>query len=412
VTSVAEAQGVVLEACRPIATRGVALDDALGLVLAQAVVATHPVPPFTTSAMDGYALIADDTAEGSVRLTVVDHLLAGRAPTVAVGPGQAIRIMTGAPLPDGADAVCMVERTRDEDDGRTVVIDGLVEAGTSIRHAGEDVRAGEVVFEEGEVLTPGHIGVLASLGHYRLEVRPRLRVGVLSTGDELMEGPEPLVPGKIRDANRHALAARLQADGYIAVDLGIVRDDRQAITAAIRDGSATTDALVTSGGVSVGDVDYVKVVLDDLSGGTMRWMQIDVRPARPFAFGTLSGSATPVFGLPGNPVSALVSYELLVRPALRRMGGHRQLDRPRVLAVADEPIVRRSDGKLHLIRVTAEHAADGRVRVRPSGAQESHLLLGMARANGLALVPDGTGIDKGDAVEVLLTDAGWMAPPA
>jgi molybdenum cofactor synthesis domain-containing protein len=388
------------------------LGDALGLVLARAVVATHPVPPFTTSSMDGYALIAADTAQGPVRLAVVDHLLAGRAPTVAVGPGQAIRIMTGAPLPEGADAVCMVERTRDEDDGRTVVIDGLVEAGTSVRRAGEDVRAGEVVFEEGEVLTPGHIGVLASLGHYHVEVRPRLRVGVLSTGDELMEGPDELVPGKIRDANRHALSARLAADGYVAMDLGIVRDDRDAIAEAIRRGSMISDALVTSGGVSVGDVDYVKVVLDELSGGSMRWMQIDVRPARPFAFGTLSGSGAPVFGLPGNPVSALVSYELFVRPALRRMGGHRQLDRPRVLAIADEPIVRRPDGKLHLIRVKAEHGADGRVRVRPTGAQESHLLRGMARADGLALVPDGTGIDKGEVVQVLLTDAGWMGPPA
>jgi molybdopterin molybdotransferase len=411
VTSVAEAQGVVLEACGPVTPRPVPIDDALGLVLARPVVASHPVPPFTTSAMDGYALIADDTRDTPVRLTVVGHLLAGTAPTTAVERGQAIRIMTGAPLPPGADSVCMVERTTDEDGGRTVVIDGAVVRGTAVRHAGEDVDSGAIVFDEGEVLTPGHLGVLASLGQYDVVARARARVGVLSTGDELVEDPGPLVPGKIRDANRHALCARLAADGYVAVDLGIVGDDPEAITAAILNGSSRCDALVTSGGVSVGDVDYVKVVLDELSDGSMRWMQVDVRPARPFAFGTLGGSGTPVFGLPGNPVSALVSYELFVRPALRHMGGHQQLGRPRVAAVADEALERRPDGKVHLIRVAATIHGDGRVHVKPSGAQESHVLSGMARANGLAVVPDGHGVEKGGTVEVLLTDAGGMSAP-
>jgi molybdenum cofactor synthesis domain-containing protein len=412
VTSVAEAQGVVLAACGPVAPRTVPIDQALGLVLAGTVVATHPVPPFTTSAMDGYALVAADTSPEPVRLAVVGHLLAGTAPTTPVGRGQAIRIMTGAPLPDGADAVCMVERTRDEDGGQTVVIDGEVALGTAVRRAGEDVQAGDVVFGEGEVLTPGHVGVLASIGEYEVTVRPRARVGVLSTGDELVEGPAPLVPGKIRDANRHALCARLGADGYEAIDLGIVGDDAAAITTAILEGSGTCDALVTSGGVSVGDVDFVKVVLDELSGGSMRWMQVDVRPARPFAFGVLAANGTPVFGLPGNPVSALVSYELFVRPALRRMGGHQGLERPRVLAVADDELSRRPDGKIHLIRVTAVIHPDGRIHVRQSGAQESHVLSGMARANGLAVVPDGTGVERGGTVEVILTDAGWLSAGA
>jgi molybdenum cofactor synthesis domain-containing protein len=324
--------------------------------------------------------------------------------------GEAVRIMTGAPLPAGADAVCMVERTRSEQEGTIVVIDGPVPVGTAVRGAGEDVREGEIVFGVGEVLSPGHLGVLASLGVYHPIVHRRARVGVLSTGDELTEGSGALVPGKIRDANRHSLLARLASDGYDTEDLGIVSDDPGAITDAITDGAASCDALVTSGGVSVGDVDYVKVVLDQLSGGSMRWMQVAVRPARPLAFGTLAEDGTPVFGLPGNPVSALVSYELFVRPALRQMGGHSELERPRVVARADAPIERVPDGKLHLVRVVAHHGLDGFVHVRPSGAQESHMLLAMARANGLALVPDGEGIPLGGTVDVLLIDAGEMAP--
>ena len=409
-TTLHEAQRVVLAACPRVPGRPVEIRDALGLVLATPIVASHAVPPFATSSMDGYALIAEDSTPAPARLEVIGHLLAGVAPTMRVGRGQAVRIMTGAPLPPGADAVCMVERTTDEDDGKTVLIEGPVTAGTAVRRAGEDIAQGDLVFPVGEALTPGHLGVLASLGLYRVVVHPRSRVGVLSTGDELREGPEPLTPGKIRDSNRHALLARLSRDGYETQDLGIVGDDPEVITAAILDGAARCDALVTSGGVSVGDVDYVKVVLDQLSGGTMRWMQVAIRPARPLAFGTLAADGTPVFGLPGNPVSALVSYEMFVRPALRQMGGHRQLERPRVPALVDEPISRSPDGKVHLVRVVARYGPDGLVHVRPSGLQESHLLRAMANANGLAIVPDGDGVGVGARVDVLLTDAAEMAP--
>ena len=193
------------------------------------------------------------------------------------------------------------------------------------------------------------------------------KVGVLSTGDELTEEPGALAPGRIRDANRYTLLARLASDGHEVVDLGIVGDDPVAITNVLLEGATSCDALVSSGGVSVGDVDYVKVVLDQLSGGSMRWMQIAIRPARPLAFGTLAEGGTPVFGLPGNPVSVLVSYELFVRPALRQMGGHAELDRPRVVAITDTPLERRPDGKLHLVRVVAHHGVDGLVHVRGVG---------------------------------------------
>jgi molybdenum cofactor synthesis domain-containing protein len=408
-----EAQAFVLAGCAALAPSRTPLAGALGYVLAAPVVAGHDVPPFATSAMDGYALRAADVSSAPARLAVVGSLLAGAAPTVPVGPGQAVRIMTGAPLPDGADAVCMIELTSSDDGGSTVVIAEAVPPGHFVRRAGEDVATGQVVFEAGTELTPAHLGVLATLGTTEVEVFGRPTVGVLSTGDELTDDPGALAPGKIRDANRASLLATLAEDGYPTVDLGIVVDDRAAITAAIAEGAARCDAIVASGGVSVGDVDYVKVVLDDLSAGAMRWMQVAIRPARPLAFGNLAADGTPVFGLPGNPVSALVSYELFVRPGLRQMAGLGQLGRPLVRAVCDEDLTRRPDGKLHLVRVLATVAADGAVHVRPTGAQESHLLHLMALANALALLPDGPGVPAGAPVDVLLLRAGSLtAAPA
>ncbi|MDQ3756376.1 MAG: molybdopterin molybdotransferase MoeA, partial [Actinomycetota bacterium] len=264
------------------------------------------------------------------------------------------------------------------------------------------------VFPAFTALGPGHLGVLAGLGFRRVPVFSRARVGVLSTGDELVDEARPLRPGEIRDANRAMLLALLQESGCTPVDLGIARDDPEVLRAAFRRGVEECDAVVTSGGVSVGDFDYVKVVLDELSaasvaerrGSGMQWLQVAIKPAKPFAFGSIDG--VPVFGLPGNPVSSLVSFELFARPALRRMMGHRVVERPHVQAVAGEDLRRRPDGKLHLMRVVAEPGDDGRFRLRSSGGQASHQLLSTALANAIAYVPDGDGIPAGGTARAML----------
>jgi molybdopterin molybdotransferase len=399
--SLEDAQAHVLErvgALPPVAT---STSAARGLVLAEDVLAGEAVPPFANTAMDGYAVVAADTAAAPVRLPVVAEVAAGHPAPRALAPGEAMRIFTGAPIPDGADAVVMVERTERLDDGAAVTISAAATPGDHIRPAGDDVRAGDVVLRTGEHLTPGHLGVLATIGVLEVLAHPRPRVGVLSTGDELVAGGGALAPGQIRESNGRTLLALLAEDGFEPVDLGLVRDDEAAITAAIEGGAAGCDAVLTSGGVSMGDIDLVKVVLDRI--GDMRWMQIAMRPAKPFAFGVL-GDGTPVFGLPGNPVSSMVSYELLARPALRRMAGHplARCHRPAQAAVAADALERRPDGKLHLARVTGERGLDGVLRVRSAGGQSSHHLTAMARAHGLALLPDGHGVAAGDPVRVLL----------
>ncbi|MDP9387690.1 MAG: molybdopterin molybdotransferase MoeA, partial [Actinomycetota bacterium] len=309
-------------------------------------------------------------------------------------------IMTGAPMPAGADAVVMVELTRAEDGGSVVVVERAARPGDHVREAGEDLAAGQEVFPAGAVLHPGHLGVLASTGRGQVDVVRRARVGVLSTGDELVDAGAPLLAGQIRDSNRPTLLALVHEAGCEAVDLGTCGDREEAIRAAVEAGVETCDALVTTGGVSVGDYDYVKVVLDELSGGSMQWMQVAVKPAKPLAFGVVGG--TPVFGLPGNPVSSMVSFELFARPALLAMMGHGVVDRRHVQAVADEGLPRRADGKLHAVRVRAEYGADGRFHVRSAGGQGSHQLRAMALANALALVPDGEGTQPGGNVDVML----------
>ncbi len=401
----ADAQAHVLERVRALPVVRVPVAEALGLVLAEPVTATEAVPPFANSAMDGYAVVAADTAAASaaapVRLPVVAEVAAGHPAPRQLAAGEAMRIFTGAPVPVGADAIVMVEHTQRLDDGSAVSIEAPATPGEHVRPAGDDIAAGDAVLTAGEQLTPGHLGVLATIGASDVAVHRRPRVGVLSTGDELVTGGAPLGPGQIRESNGRTLLALLAEDGFEPVDLGVVRDDERAITEAIERGATTCDAVLTSGGVSMGDIDLVKVVLDRI--GEMRWMQIAIRPAKPFAFGVV-GQGTPVFGLPGNPVSSMVSYELLARPALRRMAGHPESrwPRPSVAAVAAEPLSRRPDGKLHLARVVGERDAAGVLHVRSAGGQGSHHLTAMARADGLALVPDGEGIAAGEPVQVLL----------
>ncbi len=407
-----EARAFVLGACTVLPARTLPIDEALGCVAATSVLATEPVPPFVNSSMDGYALRSVDTVgadpQHPVRLGVVGTIMAGTVLGTGIGVGEAARIMTGAPLPEGADAVCMLEECRAERDGTVVAIPGPLAVGTAVRTAGQDVGVGDTVLETGSEVTPGHIGVLANQGVTEVAVRPRPRIGVLSTGDELVADAGPLPPGKIRDANRHSLLALVRREGWEPVDLGVVGDDESAIGRALDGAAGQCDAIVTSGGVSVGDLDVVKVVLQERSGGSMRWMQVAIRPAKPFAFGLLAGTETPVFGLPGNPVSSMVSFELFVRPAVRLLGGHHVLERPLIPARAEIGFDRRSDGKTHFLRSFLRVDDAGTWWARPMVGQESHQLLAMAESNALTVVPDGDGVEAGGPLRVMLTDPGRL----
>lgn len=409
-----EAHRIVLERCSMLSEVEMHVDDSIGCVLAADAVAAEDVPPFANTAVDGYAVRAADTSgasEAAVRLAVVGEVAAGEPGDVPVGSGQAVRIMTGAPIPPGADAIVMVEDTSFDGDralfdgSQTVLVRRSVVVGAAVRDVGDDVRSGEVVFERGTEITPAVAGVLASINVRQPRVVRRPRVAVLSTGDELIDDGSPLERGQIRESNRVMLLGLVARAGCTAVDFGIVRDDEAALEQTLRLAAAECDAIVTSGGVSMGDYDVVKAVLSRIA--RMDWMQIAIKPAKPFAFGLLprrDGTEIPVFGLPGNPVSSLVSFELLARPALRKMAGHRpeRWDRPRVRAVADTGLRRQPDGKVHFQRVVTRFGVDGRIHASPVAAQGSHQLAATALATGLAAVPDGRGIDVGDEVEVLL----------
>jgi molybdopterin molybdotransferase len=404
VISLEEAQRRILDSVAPLAPRAITLANARGLVLARDVVAGEMVPPFANTAMDGFAVRAADTVGASddtpVTLRIVGEVAAGHAPTIAVGAGEAVRIMTGAPVPDGADAIVMVERTRA--DGDAVAILQSAAEGDHVRHAGGDLESGQRVFEAGTPLTPAHLGVLASLDIAEVWCHPRPRVGVCSTGDELVVSG-PLAPGMIRDSNRPMLLAVLEEAGFEAVDLGIARDDELVLTAVITKAIDECDALVTSGAVSMGDYDFVKVVLERLAGersqSTYAWMQIAIKPAKPLAFAAIGG--VPAFGLPGNPVSSRVSFELLSRPALRKLAGHADVLPPTVLAEAASPFKRRADGRVHFDRVQVRYE-NGRYVCERAGIQASNVLSGMAAATGLARIEDGDGADIGDTVPVIL----------
>jgi molybdenum cofactor synthesis domain-containing protein len=399
-----DAQQRILGTVAPLAPRVVPLAGARGLVLARDVVASEMVPPFANTAMDGFAVRAVDTTGASeqspVTLRIVGEVAAGHAPTAAVGTGEAVRIMTGAPVPAGADAIVMVERTRAE--GDAVAVFQAAAAGDHVRRAGGDLETGPRVFDAGTTLTPAHLGVLASLDVAEVWCHPRPRVGVCSTGDELVASG-PLAPGMIRDSNRPMLLAVLEEAGFEAVDCGIARDDEHVLTNTITKAVDECDALVTSGAVSMGDYDFVKVVLERLASeradSSYAWMQVAIKPAKPLAFAAIGG--VPVFGLPGNPVSSRVSFELLARPALRRLAGHSNVLPETVMAEAASAFRRRADGRVHFDRVQVRYDA-GRYVCERAGVQASNVLSGMAAATGLARLEDGEGAEPGDLVPVIL----------
>jgi len=378
-----DAQRDVLELVDRLPEQQVELAAAAGLVLAEPVVARHDLPPFANSAMDGYAVIAADVADAPVILPVLEDVAAGSVPTQAVTSGTAIKIMTGAPMPDGADAVVAVENT-EPGDGQVRILSG-VPVGESVRPAGDDVAAGTVVLEVGERLTPVKLGVCSSLGYARPMVRRRPRVAILSTGDEIVP-PETvaLAPGKIRDANRFTLRGVLEEVGAEVIDFGIVGDDAAELRNRFAAAAEAADVVVSSGGVSMGEYDLVKHLLAEL--GSVEFWKVAMKPAKPFAFGRIAGK--PFFGLPGNPVSVAVAFEQFLRPALLHMMGAVLLFRPRVKAVLEQD-VKTDPQKIVFLRVATTPGGDGLLRARLSGGQGSNILSALAAADAYAVIPVG-----------------------
>ncbi len=396
--TVEDALSRILSRIEPLGRAEVALLDSLGCVLAEDAVADGDIPPFRNSAMDGYAVRGSDVQRSGVTLRVVGSIAAGTVPSGRVGAGEAMRIMTGAPMPDGADTVVRVE---DTDNGTDVVtVTRATLSGLSVRQQGEDLRRGEVVLRAGAVLRSAEVGVLASIGRRRVQVVRRPNVAVLSTGDELVDIADQPGPGKIRDANRYSLAAAVRAAGCPAFELGVARDDADDLRHALGN-AAFGDVIVTSGGVSVGDQDHVKPVVDAM--GSMDFWSIAIRPGRPLAFGELrtKRGAVPIFGLPGNPVSALLTFELFVRPALLKMAGHTRLHRPRATATLLDRIEKPTGLRMFARGI---YDRDGG-SVRSTGPQGSGILRSMSLANCLVELPEASGAaEPGDQVDVILTD--------
>jgi molybdopterin molybdotransferase len=398
VLSVAEALERVLARVPVLGHERIPLARGLGRVLAEAVVAGRQIPPWDNSSMDGYALRADDTREASrarpARLTVVGEVAAGTVAKRDVRPGEAFRILTGAPLPAGSDAVVPQEDVR-RDDAR-ILLERPVRPGAYVRPRGEDIRPGDRLLEPGTVLRPAALGVLAALGRSGVDVYRRPVVAVLSTGDELVAPDAPLGPGQIPDSNTYTLCALAAEAGAVPLSLGIARDQREELVERLR-GGLEADVLVSSAGVSVGDRDFVREAVEAL-GARLDFWKVDMRPGKPLTFGEVERRL--FFGLPGNPVSCMVTFELFVRPALRRMGGHRAIDRPRVRARALEAIDNPGSRPGYL-RVRLERDGVG-LGARPTGEQGSGILKSMLLADGLAVLPGDTRVLPGEMVDVIL----------
>lgn len=391
-----EVRARILSTVRRLPSETVTYQDSVGRVLFERVIAPHDVPTFANSAMDGFAVRASDVSSAGAVLEIVDDVAAGYVAGSNLGEGQAIKIMTGAPMPEGADTVVRVEDT-EEEDGK-VRIATAPEKGTSVRPTGGDVAAGATVFEAGTRITAPHIGVLATIGVVNPVVSRRPRVAVMSTGDELVPPEtEELQPGLIRDSNRPMLLTLVTESGAEPVDMGRIPDDPDSLRAALGEAAAEADAIVTSGGVSMGEFDVTKLVLRDES--EVDFFPVAMKPGKPQAFGTVGG--TPFFGLPGNPVSVLVSFEQFVRPALLAMQGAKAVLRPRVMGVAGEDLS--SDpAKEEFIRVA--FADDGPPpSVVQIGGSGSHVLSGAANSDAFAVLPvDVDVIREGDHVIVEL----------
>lgn len=379
--------------------------DSLGQVLAEDVYSDIDVPPLDNTAMDGYAVRSEDIGKASRQsprfLRVIDTVPAGSISRRKVGPGTAIRIMTGAPIPKGADTVIPFECTDEAQRKKALGEIGILcdaEAGWNIRRAGESIAKGALVLSKGTVIRPSEIGVLASLGRTRVRVIRRPAIAILATGDELVDIGQPLSPGKIYDSNTYGIAALVQRYGGIPKILGIALDTEDSMAAKLMEG-LEADMLITSGGVSVGDYDVVKDVLT--KHGKITFWTVLMKPGKPLAFGTIKGK--PHLGLPGNPVSAMITFELFVRPAIFKMMGKKNWAKPMVEAVIEESI-QNTDGRRIFARAIVEKR-DGQYVARLTGPQGSGILTSMTVANGLAIVPeDKKEVKAGDNVRVMMLD--------
>jgi molybdopterin molybdotransferase len=414
--SVEDALTYILQHFKPLEAERVPLLDSLDRVLAENIVSEINVPPFNNSAMDGYAVRAQDIAQASgdhaTVLRVIGDVAAGYVASQPVGPGTAMRIMTGAPLPPGADTVVRFEETSEGVEARgagkdreTVAILKAIRSGDNVRPVGEDIHAGEVVLPKGTTVRPSEIGVLASIGKKEVLVHRRPRVAILATGDELVALDEPVGPGKIRNSNEYANAAAVRRSGGVPIQLGIARDNIEDLTGKIRAGiEAGADLFITSAGVSVGDYDMVKDVLN--SEGAMHFWQVKMKPGKPLAFGVLRGKddrQVPLLGLPGNPVSAMISFEIFARPAILTMLGKSHFARPAVRAELKERVENTAQRR-NFIRVRVEKQ-DGHYVARTTGEQGSGILTSVSRANGLLVIPeDVTQVRAGEMVDIQMLD--------
>lgn len=397
-----EARRQVMRCVRPIdAELGVPLSEALGRVLARDLRSPIDVPAHDNSAMDGYAVRARDLEGDStepMRLEIVGAALAGRPFTGVLGPGQAVRITTGAVIPEGADAVVVQEVARVE--GRLVQVPRGLKPGQNRRLRGEDLPAGGVAIRAGTRLQPAHLGLAASLGFDRISVRRRPRVALLSTGDELVQPGSALAAGQIYDSNRPVLLGLLTRLGVEPIDLGIIRDDPDALEARLVEAGARSDAIVSSGGVSVGEADFTRSMMARL--GEVHFRQVAMRPGRPFAFGRIGNAC--YFGLPGNPVAAMVAFVVFVREALRALGGELASPIVPVPARCTAPIAKRR-GRTEFPRGRLHVGADGRPAVHPVGQQGSGILRSVAEANCLIVIPEASGnVEAGSLVDCLPFD--------
>jgi len=397
--SVDEALNRILQQVPVLAPVPVPLSQALGLVLAEEVRSPGDVPGFDNSAVDGYAVRSGDFSSGEVLLEVIGEVFAGCPPEVAVAPGQAIRIATGAPMPTGADAAVMVEDTRLK--GGQVLARGPVSAGQNVRRAGEALRRGQLVLSPGRVLDPAALGMAATVGRPTLRCHPRPRVSVLSTGDELVEPGVPLRPGQVHDSNSYTLEALVRLAGGQPSRVRLLEDRLEILEQALRQSAGEADLVLTSAGVSMGEKDLVRTALEALGGELDLW-KVRMRPGKPLAFGSLGG--VPMIGLPGNPVSSMVGFEVFVRPALRKMAGH-PAEAPRVIRARMAESVDKPKDLRVFARCRLVESADGPWQIHLTGPQGSGILLSMLEAQVLAVLPEGVArVESGDEVEVRLLD--------